>query len=192
MKKLICFSILFVFVLSSLAFAGAAKPVTEVIEIEEEIIEVAPPPPPPPEPSAEPLIIKKFSTWGLGLGGNPLFGYVEKDELALYPKTEYGFTWVLGFGVTWFDGQPGAKEIRQAAMDVESKYGTDYGKKTKSQMIREELGITSLTYTTLGSWGLILPVNAEVGYMWILSDNMRTRLGIGLPTLISFGINFDF
>ena len=191
MKKTICFMMLFVFVVSSFAFAGAPKPSREPMPVEE-VVAPPPPPPAPAKPSAEPIMIKKFSTWGLGLGGNPLFGYVEKDEIALYPKTEYGFTWVLGFGVTWFDGQPSPDKIRAAEQSVMAKYGTNYGTKTRSEMIREELGVTQLSYVELGTAALIVPCNAEMGMMWILNDNTRTRLGIGLPTLVSFGINWDF
>lgn len=190
MKKLVCMLVLLAFVFSGFAFAGAPKPIGEKpIPVEKEVMPITPQ---PPKAAAEPLVINKYGTRGLGLGGNPMFGTVEKDEIALYPQTEYGFTWVLGYGVTWFNGQPTAAEIRAAAATVKSKYGNSYGDKTFAQLVREELGVTSLGYVTLGTALLIVPANAEIGTMWIINDNMRTRLGFGLPTIISFGINWDF
>ena len=59
-------------------------------------------------------------------------------------------------------------------------------------MVRDETGIKTLNYIELGTVALIVPLNAEMGTQWILSDNLRTRLGFGLPTLISFGVNYDF
>jgi len=135
--------------------------------------------------------IDRHLTLGLGLGGNPMVGYVEKDGFG-YPRDEFGFTWCLGFGYTWFSGQPTEKQIRQALDSIRGKQGTFVNEKDIPSLVRQETGIESLDYFEIGSWALLLPVNIEKGKMWILNDNTRARLGFGLPTLVSFGINFDF
>jgi hypothetical protein len=128
---------------------------------------------------------------GIGLGGNPMIGYVEKDGFG-YPKCEYGFTCVLGFGYTWVSGQPTEKQIKDALEAISVKKGVFVNEKDIPSLVREETGVNSLNYVTAGTALLILPVNIEMGTMWIWNDNMRTRLGFGLPTLISFGVNYDF
>ena len=121
---------------------------------------------------------------GLGFGGSPIIGFVEKDDYG-YPRTEYGLITGIGFGMTWFKGYPSPDEINSAVKSVKSK-NSNISDKDLPSAVRAELGINSLSYVGLGI------VNAEMGTEWILGDNVRTRLGIGLPTLISFGINFDF
>lgn len=149
---------------------------------------------PPPVPS---YIYEDFNkvedhfTCGLGLGGNPMLGYVEKDGFG-YPKCEYGFTWVFGFGYTWISGQPTDKQLKDALEAVSVKNDAVVDKKDIPSLVREKTGINSLQYVTAGTALLVLPINIEMGTMWILNDSTRTRLGFGLPTLISFGINFDF
>jgi hypothetical protein len=135
--------------------------------------------------------VTKHWTIGLGLGGNPLIAIVEKDGYG-YPKCEYGITDVLGYGYTWFSGQPTQKQIKEALGSIKAKNGDVVPAKDLPSMVRQETGITTLNYVQLGTWATILPINAEMGTMWILSDNWRSRLGIGLPTLISFGIAYDF
>ncbi len=135
--------------------------------------------------------VQEHFTLGLGLGGNPMIGYVEKDGFG-YPRSEYGFTWCLGFGYTWVTGQPTEKQLNEALEFIRSKQGMFVDEKELPSLVRQETGIESLSYFELGSWAVILPVNVETGRMWILNDNTRVRLGFGLPTLISFGINFDY
>ena len=135
--------------------------------------------------------VEKHFTYGLGLGGNPMFGYVEKDGFG-YPKCEYGFTWAFGFGYTWVSGQPTKKQLKDALKAIRDKNDVLVKEKDVPSLVRKEIGINSLQYVTAGTALLVLPINIEVGRMWILNDNTRTRLGFGLPTLISFGINFDF
>lgn len=130
-------------------------------------------------------------TAGLGIGGNPMLGVVEKDGFG-YPKAEYGFTWNLGFGYTWISGQPTEKDIKNALESIKSKFGAQVNEKELPAMVRDELGVNELHYVELGTALLVLPINAEFGTMWILNDNTRTSLGFGFPTLLSFGINFDF
>ena len=135
--------------------------------------------------------IRSHFTVGLGFGGNPMFGFVEKDGFG-YPKCEYGVTWVAGYGYTWFCGQPTKKQIKAALDSISSKYGAFVEEKKLPSLVREALGITQLQYVEFGTFAVLVPLNLEMGNMWILSDNTRARLGIGLPTLVSFGINFDF
>jgi len=135
--------------------------------------------------------VKKHFTCGLGFGGNPEVGYVEKDGFG-YPKCEYGITWVLGYGYTWVSGQPTARQIQNALEAIRSRYGAFVEESKIASMVRKETGINCLNYAEFGTVALIVPLNLEMGKMWILNDNTRTRLGFGLPTLVSFGINFDF
>lgn len=135
--------------------------------------------------------IKKHLTLGLGFGGNPMIGFVEKDGFG-YPQCEYGVTWVLGYGYTWISGQPSEKQIKEALKAIGTKNGGMIDEKKIGSLVREEVGIKELKYVEFGTFAAIVPLNLEMGTMWILNDNTRTRLGFGLPTLISFGINFDF
>lgn len=135
--------------------------------------------------------VKKHLTLGLGFGGNPMIGYVEKDGFG-YPKCEYGFTWVLGFGYTWVSGQPSETQLKSALDAIRTKYGASVDEKKLPSLVRTELGINSLNYMEFGTCALIVPLNLEMGRMWILNDNTRARFGFGLPTLVSFGINWDF
>ena len=135
--------------------------------------------------------INKHWTIGIGLGGNPLIGIVEKDGFG-YPKCEYGVNCVLGYSYTWISGQPSESQIKSAIESIKSKNGNFVEEKKLPSMVRDEVGIKQLNYVEVGTWAAILPINLEMGTMWILSDNWRTRLGFGLPTLISFGINYDF
>lgn len=192
--KSVLFVLVLLFVFEGAAFAGAPAPITErPIPVEQ----FTPPPPPPPPPSAavKPLVISKHFTWGLGLGGNPIVGIVEKDEYG-YSHTEYtapfyGINWVLGFGVTWYKGQPSPEDISAAVQRIKQSNPAVTDKELPS-LVRKKLNVNSLTYVGLGTALLVVPVNAEMGIQWIINDNTRTRLGIGLPTLICFGINWDF
>ena len=104
-----------VIVSSVAAFAGAPAPTTEKPVPVQEVTPPPPPPPPPPKPVVRPLVISKYNTWGIGLGGNPIIGVVEKDQYG-YPHSEYtgpfyGIDWVLGFGMTWYSGSPTADQL---------------------------------------------------------------------------------
>jgi hypothetical protein len=182
--KFVLMALVLVFVCQASAFAGAPAPTTErPIPVER----VTPPPTPPVQPvqeTAKPLVISKHFTLGLGIGGSPLIGFVEKDDYG-YPRTEYGLISGIGFGMTWFKGNPSAEEINAAVKSVKTK-NPSISDADLPSAVRTELGVNSLSYVGLGI------INAEMGNEWILSDNVRTRLGVGLPTLISFGINFDF
>lgn len=180
LTKGIIFALVIFFAFGTSAFAGAPAPTTErAVPVEQ----VAPPPPPPPV-SVNPLVISNHFTLGIGLGGNPWIGFVDKDNYG-YPRDEYGLISGIGFGYTWFSGYPTADEIYAAAKAVKAK-NPDISDKDLPSQVRKELGVNRLTYVELGI------LNAEMGYEWILGDSVRTRLGIGLPTIISFGINFDF
>jgi len=135
--------------------------------------------------------INKHLTLGIGLGGNPLIGFVEKDGFG-YPKCEYGITCVLGYGYTWISGQPTEKQLRSALESIRSKYGAFVEEKKIPSMVRDEVGIKTLKYVQFGTFAGIIPLNLEMGTMWLINDNVRTRLGFGLPTLVSLGINIDF
>ena len=174
MKKTVLF-LIFIAFLCSISYAGGP----------------ATPPPVPAYTYDDFSKVEDHFTCGLGLGGNPMLGYVEKDGFG-YPKCEYGFTWVFGFGYTWISGQPTEKQLKDALEAVSVKNGALVNKNDIPSLVREETGINSLQYVTAGTALLVLPINIEMGTMWILNDNTRTRLGFGLPTLISFGINFDF
>lgn len=196
--KLIRISVLIlsvVLISSSFAFAGAPAPTSErPYPVDTGKVSQAAAPKAPAAGKVSPLVISKHFTWGLGLGGNPILGYVEKDQYG-YPRTEYtgpfyGINWVLGFGVTWFKGQPSAEDMNAAAQRIK-KADPSVSDQELPSLVRKELG-NSVTYVGLGTALLVVPVNAEMGIQWILSDNCRTRLGIGLPTLLCFGINWDF
>jgi len=186
MKLVRAFSLVLVLVFISqvAAFAGAPAPTTErPIPVEQ----VTPPPTPPSAPAAQkvnPLIVSRHFTLGLGLGGNPLIGFVEKDQYG-YPRSEMGLCTGIGFAVTWFKGQPSAEDIVAAVGRVKAK-NPGVADKDLPSLVRQELGVNSLSYVGLGI------LNAEIGTEWILADNCRTRFGFGLPTIISFGINWDF
>jgi hypothetical protein len=135
--------------------------------------------------------VTRHFTCGIGFGGSVLAGFVEKDGFG-YPKCEYGVTSLLGYGYTWITGQPTEKQIRSALEAIRTKSGALIDEKKIQSAVRDEVGIKELKYVEIGTVAAILPLNAEMGTMWLLNDNVRTRLGFGLPTLISFGINFDF
>jgi hypothetical protein len=135
--------------------------------------------------------ISKHWTIGIGLGGNQLIGIVEKDGYG-YPTCDYGLSCLLGFGYTWYSGQPSDKQITQALASIKDKNGALVNEKDLASLVRKETGITYLDYFEIGTVALLIPANIEMGKMWILNDNLRTRLGFGLPTLLSFGINYDF
>jgi hypothetical protein len=185
-SKYIFMALVLVFVCQASAFAGAPAPTTEKpIPIEQVTPPPAPAPVPQPAPeTAKPLVISKHFTLGLGIGGSPIIGFVEKDDYG-YPRTEYGLISGIGFGMTWFKGNPSAEDINAAVKTVK-KNNPSISDADLPSAVRSQLGVNSLSYVGLGI------LNAEMGNEWILSDNVRTRLGIGLPTLISFGINFDF
>jgi len=179
---LVVLAVLFVCQIS--AFAGAPAPTTErPIPVER----VAPPPPPPAPPAkaaVNPLVISRHFTLGLGIGGNPLIGFVEKDQYD-YPRTEYGLCTGIGFAMTWFSGQPTADQINAAVAKIKSG-NPGVAEKDIPSLVRKELGVNCLNYVGLGI------INAEIGREWILADNIRTRFGFGLPFIISLGINLDF
>ena len=179
---LLVLSVLFVLQVS--AFAGAPAPTMErPIPVER----VAPPPTTPAAPaqtSGMPVVISKHFTLGLGLGGSPLIGFVDKDNYG-YPRDEYGLISGIGFGMTWFKGYPTPEQINAAVKTVKSN-NPGVTDKDLPSLVRKQLGITSLSYVGLGI------INLEMGTEWIISDSMRTRFGFGLPTIISFGVNFDF
>lgn len=183
-SKYVFMAMVLMFVFQASAFAGAPAPTTErPIPVEQ----VTPPPPPPVQPApetAKPLVISKHFTLGLGLGGSPIIGFVDKDDYG-YPRDEYGLISGIGFGMTWFKGNPSPDQINAAVKSVKTK-NPNISDADLPSAVRTELGVNCLSYVGLGI------LNAEMGSEWVLGDNVRTRLGIGLPTLISFGINFDF
>jgi len=199
--RLLSLILITVLISSSFAFAGAPAPTTErpyhfdTGKVSQPAAPKAPAAPKlPASEKVSPVVISKHFTWGLGLGGNPILGYVEKDQYG-YPRTEYtgpfyGINWVLGFGVTWYKGQPSAEDMNAAVQRIK-KANPSVSDKELPLLVRKELG-NSVTYVGLGTALIAVPVNAEMGIQWILSDNCRTRLGIGLPTLLCFGINWDF
>jgi hypothetical protein len=178
-------SLVFVFValvvFSSSVFAGAPSPTTEKAIPVEQVTPVQAPAAPA---EVNPLVISKHFTLGLGLGGNPLIGFVEKDQFG-YPRTEYGICTGIGFAMAWFSGVPTTNELLAAEAKVKMA-NPNIADKDVPSAVRKELGVSSLSYVSLGI------LNAEMGREFILADNIRTRFGFGLPTLISFGINFDF
>ena len=198
--RLLSLILLTVLIYSSFVFAGAPAPTTErpYPVAKEKVSQPTAKVSQPTAPKAatekvSPIVISKYFTWGLGLGGNPIIGYVEKDQYG-YPRTEYtgpfyGINWVLGFGVTWYKDQPSAEDINAAVQRIK-KADPSVSDRELPSLVRKELG-NSVTYVGLGTALLAVPVNAEMGIQWILSDNCRTRLGIGLPTLLCFGINWD-
>jgi hypothetical protein len=87
--------------------------------------------------------------------------------------------------MTWFKGFPTPEQINAAVRTVKAN-NPGVSDKELPALVRKQLGISSLSYVGLGL------LNAEMGTEWIVGDGMRTRLGFGLPTIISFGVNFDF
>jgi len=178
MKNLVLVLIL-LFACQGIAFAGAPSPTTEKPIPVEQVT-----PPKPPVAEVSPFIISNHFTCGLGFGGSPLLGFVAKDQYG-YPRTEFGIISGIGFGMTWFKGQPSAADVKAAVARVKAMNPSATEKEIPS-LVRKELGVNTLNYVELGI------LNAEMGTEWILNDNTRTRFGFGLPTLISFGINWDF
>jgi hypothetical protein len=191
MKKLVLFFSLIILI-SSVAFAGGLvyAPKAESAKNVEKTTE-KPKMVPIEFISSDYYKVSRHFTCGLGFGGSPMLGFVEKDGFG-YPKCEYGVTWVLGYGYTWISGQPTEKQIKSAIEAIRTKKGALIDEKTIPSAVRDEIGIKELKYVEFGTVAGIVPLNLEMGTMWILNDNTRTRLGFGLPTLISFGINFDF
>ncbi len=186
MKKIFCL-VLFVSMLACNVHAGGPVTVRELSEVK------------PVEKAKMTLIeyayddfskVAKHFTLGIGWGGNPMIGYVEKDGFG-YPKCEYGVNTLLGIGVTWFSGQPTEAQIKEALARVRSEKGAYVKEKDVPSLVREAVGIQSLNYLEVGTVLLIVP-EIEIGTMWILNDSTRTRFGFGFPTIISFGINWDF
>jgi hypothetical protein len=180
--KYVLMAAVLVSVFGMAAFAGAPAPTTEQPKAEQ-----VTPPPPPPEPSigtADPSVISTHFTVGLGFGGSPIIGFVDKDGIN-YPRDEYGLISGIGFGYTWFSGYPSIGDMKAAVRAVK-RSNPGISESDVPTKAREMLGVNHLTYVELGI------LNAEMGYEWLLTDNLRTRLGIGLPTLISVGINLDF
>lgn len=191
MRKIALFTV-FSVLLCSFSFAGGPVAAPEIREITTQTKVVEKPKKVAVEFAYEDFYsIKKHFTLGIGLGGNPMTGFVEKDGFG-YPKCEYGITWLLGYNYTWIMGQPTQAQIKSALESIRSKYGAFVEEKKLPSLVREELGIKELTYFDFGTVAVVLPINIEVGTMWILNDSTRARLGFGLPTLITFGINFDF
>ncbi len=180
--KYVLMATVFVSLFGMAAFAGAPAPTTEKPKAE-----VVTPPTPPAEPAlgaADPSVITNHFTIGLGFGGSPLIGFVDKDGID-FPRDEYGLISGIGFGYTWFSGYPSVADMKAAVIAVK-KNNPGISDSDVPTQARNMLGVNHLTYVELGI------LNAEMGYEWLLTDNVRTRLGIGLPTLISLGINLDF
>ena len=191
MKKIaLLFSL--IVVISSVSFAGGPVPTTKVENVKNTEKPAEKPKMVPVENiSNDYYKISKHFTCGVGFGGSPWIGFVEKDGFG-YPKCEYGITGVLGYGYTWISGQPTEKQIKTALDAIRTKNGALIDEKKIASTVRDEIGIKDLKYFEFGTVAGIVPLNIEMGTMWLLNDNTRTRLGFGLPTLISFGINFDF
>jgi hypothetical protein len=180
--KFVLMAAVLVSVFGVAAFAGAPAPTTERPQAEQ-----AAPAPAPAEPgmgTADPSVISRHFTLGLGFGGSPLIGFVDKDGIC-YPRDEYGLISGIGFGFTWFSGYPSIADMKAAVRSVK-RNNPGISESDIPTKARNLLDINHLTYVELGI------LNAEMGYEWLLTDNVRTRLGIGLPTLISVGINLDF
>jgi hypothetical protein len=135
--------------------------------------------------------VAKHWTVGIGFGGTTLAGIVEKDGFG-YPKCEYGVTCLAGYSYTRISGQPTPEQIKDALESIRSKFGAFVEGKNIPSLVREELGINELNYVEFGTVAAVLPINYEMGKMWIVSDNVRTRIGFGFPTIISIGVNIDF
>ena len=103
MKKSVLFFSLIV-LLSSVVFAGGPVPVIQ-LENNKNVENPKSIEKPVEKPKMIPIEYisnayfktSKHFTAGIGFGGNPMIGFVEKDGFG-YPKCEYGVTWVLGYG----------------------------------------------------------------------------------------------
>ena len=130
-------------------------------------------------------------TFGLGMAGNPFLGAVNKDGFG-YPKNELGLSNWLGFSYTWIYGAPSEEEINDAFKQIKAEYGKDNIRPYEiPRLIKSKINKGVFNYFTAGTVYLLFPLNFEGGWMWV-SDNVRFRLGLGLPVLLAFGINFDF
>lgn len=131
-----------------------------------------------------------FTFGPIGYSGNPFLGVMTKNGYG-YPKSEFGLTNWLGFGYTWIFGIPSDEEILDAVIKVKAEYGEDVKGYELPKLVRTEINKGMANYFTFGTVALILPLNIEYGWMWYY-DYARFRLGLGLPALIAFGVNFDF
>jgi hypothetical protein len=134
-------------------------------------------------------------TFGLGCAGNPLLGAVWKDGFG-YPKEEVGLSTWVGVSYTGILGTPTEEEIRDAVKAIKLEYGEDpkvyeLPGYELPKLVRQKINKGMANYFTIGTVALIVPLNFEFGWMWY-SDNVRFRLGFGLPSLIAIGINYDF
>ncbi|MBU0573685.1 MAG: hypothetical protein ABIJ26_02860 [Candidatus Margulisiibacteriota bacterium] len=131
-------------------------------------------------------------TFGLGLAGNPFLGAVIKDGFG-YPKGEMGYTNWAGFGYTWIYGTPSENELKDAFLSIKNEYGEANILSTQlSSLIRQKIDKNVLNYFTFGTVLFIYPLNVEYGWMFLAGDNLRFRVGFGLPLLFAFGFNVDF
>ncbi|OQY09699.1 MAG: hypothetical protein B6I28_02520 [Fusobacteriia bacterium 4572_132] len=138
--------------------------------------------------------IHSYKTTGLGLFcGNVLLGKVYKNELD-YPQKEFGLNHWLGFSHTWILNNPTQSEIKKAVTSVYSQNNSYKLNKNEIKLqIKKELNHNIVNYVSIGTALLIIPANLEYGWMFLSKDgDTRTRIGFGLPTIISVGVNFDF
>ncbi|MGM0509368.1 MAG: hypothetical protein ACQERZ_09480 [Fusobacteriota bacterium] len=140
------------------------------------------------------LEVKSYTTTGIGLlSGAPIYGKVLKNKLG-FPKREFGLNNLLGFSYTWIFDTPKKEEVYEAVSSVYSKNNSynlsDYQLNLK---VKKELDQNVVNYFTLGSAIAIIPINVEYGWMFLSENsNIRTRIGVGLPTILSVGMSADF
>ncbi len=135
--------------------------------------------------------IESVFTVGFGLSGAPGLGVVNKNRLG-FPISEYGITDLIGFSYTWVKGGPSNDDITTSAFFVEQNYTISDSKQFKELIFDELKSRYKIKYFSIGLCMIPPNFNLEWGRMFILSPNARARIGFGFPTLLTFGINYDF
>lgn len=134
-----------------------------------------------------------------GVYGNLKAGVLAKDGYG-YPKGEIDLSWwrdnIFGLGYTWILELPSEVELEKATKAVIEKQGENLQYSQLPGLIRKELNKDRLSYVTVGMFGTIPPTwltlfSFEFGWMWLVQDNVRVKIGLGWPTAIECDLHFD-
>jgi hypothetical protein len=141
-----------------------------------------------------------IGTSNLGLYSSFKTGILAKDGFG-YPKGEIDLSWwgdsLFGLGYTWTFELPSGTEIEKTARaTIEKQQGRNLQSSELSELVRKELNKDRLSYITVGLLGSIPPIwltllSFEFGWMWLVENNVRIKLGLGWPTVLGCDLHFD-